>query len=697
MTITDHNTRSTESEAEALSDRIAAVYAAVDPDRRAARHDVLVNVIVETLARRGPLTIAAITRAVNESGRTSAVTEPLVAAAVDAAYEAHLVSRSRNGAVSVTQTAGAESKLDHAHVDATLAAFVTDVGRRLNDMADDRIDASSAERVAHAVYVALACGADGLYAIAPVGCDPHRLRPAKFNVTAMKRYINDNLDPKSVRDAAMEIAMAAIDPEDDFGNNVVRLVTVSGLLHGMLTRRDLPKKPDLTGYRLLLDTTVLVDLADDGSPEQKVAQTIIKMAHDLGVEVIVAEHTADEWERLWDAAAGEAATVTIPVDLPANTHRLAGNPFARMFAQALEADPGTNWARFEAARRDVRRTLGLLGVKVRPHGNKSSADRVVADAVTDGLLEFSENNPRPSGRRVRSKASAAADGESSAMIARWRSRDGHGPDSAYFVSHETLTNNVFVEKFGGDADLPITITPATWAMFAATLTCDDPAEPARIAELVADSAVRSMFFGMAAGCTLEEAVALSEQLSESETGLSLDDTRNFVHAELIGIIDETENGEATAARRGAAVVQQRTLRRERRVLRQHELIDLRMDEKDREAAAKVAAVEARESAKDDKIRRLQEELDDNTRRGHEAQQRGQRRKTAYAWAVLFGAVVASLYVLGLLTLPVLTVLIAVGGYVAYEARSWVRDGGSLAGVVRAVLFEAAVLAVGVLL
>jgi hypothetical protein len=314
-------------------ERLAATLGALNPERLAWRNDILVSAIVGVLSSRGALSVGMLTSALNADFRTDAITETIVVDALDAAFEAHLVSKERalDGTErwGTTDAAKAEATSDRQSAESVLEAFRTAVAALLDGMDDERLGADKADRVANHVYAAIGEAADGLYVLAP-GADPTHIRPLRLDVGAIDRY-TATIVPRSLRDAVVEITAAALDPDDSFGNDVVRLVTVGSLLHGLVTRRDLPAKPDLTCFRILLDTSVLIDLVVGTGAERQVMRDLVRCSQQLGVEVIVAEHTLEEWGRVWDAAETEA-TATLPEEISENTHRLASNPFAQAWA-----------------------------------------------------------------------------------------------------------------------------------------------------------------------------------------------------------------------------------------------------------------------------------------------------------------------------------------------------------------------------
>lgn len=662
-------------------ENLAAIRAALDPARRDWRNDVLVTAIVEILSRRGSMPLRLLVDALNAAWRTSAITDGLVTSALAVAYEANLVRTEREltgqDLWSATDAAAAEAEQDRRFATSILEGFTQAVAERLSEFPDERVSADDASRVAAHAYAAIAEAAAGLYGVEPPTVDGDRLRPVTFDLGALRRYA-PRVEPKTRRQAVLDVALSAIDPDDSFGNDVVRLVTVGNLLHGGVTRRDVATRPNLVGHRLLLDTTVLVDLVDHGTSQQRLARSLTEQSRRLGVEVFVAEHTIDEWERVWQAAEGEARAAALPDRLAPNISRLAGNPFARMWLRSLEADPSITWQRFRRDRSDVRRRLANLGVRTRPHGNNLPADQQVAESIRDRLLSLSNERQQRYGRPARSRRTATADGNSCAMIARWRGRADTGAQGAYFVSHETLTNRAYADLYGDRDQVPLVVTPASWMVYVSSLATDDPLERSRVAEMVSDATIRSTFFGMAVGYTIEEALELSDQLCNNCDALSADDTRTALQLNLLDLMDESAD-DASPAKRAAIVTQRRNARQQARIRRQQGQLDETVARIERTADERVARAEGRAEVleTDRKVAQKRgEQLEGEAQAERLDKERLQRVIRAGA-AGIGAAVLLLLSALGsALNGPAIVLAVGLLLHYAYNARDYVNKGGS---------------------
>lgn len=243
--------------------RLAAVHAALDPRAREWQHDILVSAIQEVLSRRPGLSVRGVTDGVCQLWCTKTLTEPIVAAALETAFAANVVRRevdlTGNERWTLSDLAEVAAQQDRKFGDAIYQEFVDGTAQRLDDFADERVNRSKAEKVARAIVAGIATAADGMYPLSPSTLDPTRLRPVGLEAGRVVAHVKATLQPRPLSRAAVDVALAALDPDDSFGNDIVRLLAVGNLLYAFATRRDVPQKPDLSGNRILLDTSVVID------------------------------------------------------------------------------------------------------------------------------------------------------------------------------------------------------------------------------------------------------------------------------------------------------------------------------------------------------------------------------------------------------------------------------------------------------
>ncbi|MGC1237473.1 MAG: hypothetical protein WA860_01640 [Acidimicrobiales bacterium] len=377
-----------------------------------------------------------------------------------------------------------------------------------------------------------------------------------------------SIEPKSVRDLVSDLLASALDPDDPFANEIIHLLIVGSVLQGLVSKRDLEAAPRLDGARFLLDTPLLLDLVDAGTSAAKVMTSLIEKTVNLGAKVVVANHTIEEWERLWAAAETEESWVLDERQVPRHFDRLTEssrtNPFVAQFIRARETAPSLTWENFKRQHSSVARLLEAMHVEVRTNGNDDVEDRRVVDKMVAAFAEITSDGTVFG---FRSKAGAEADAQSAAMIARWRRKYEIDTCSAYFVSTEHLTGIAYKRAYPLD-ELPLTVRPSALLMLAVSLVTDDPDERVRLAEVLSDAAFRESFFGLATAYTLEEALMLSEYLVE-DNQLSLEDTRRAVQFDVAAFLSGQDELDANGrmALVGAELVRRRSAMRDARAAR----------------------------------------------------------------------------------------------------------------------------------
>lgn len=555
--------------------QIVATAIALNPERRAWRQDILISAVVEMLVT-ADMTTDVLVMSLNRVWHTSSATRPAVERALSDAQAAGLVvfvdDLSGVARWQATPTAKDESRQDREWGEVLHDRFHAQVGKRLTELESSMSDEKHEKLVNHLIR-ALAEGAANTYAVTTDAGS--FLRPVSFNNSAVMKYLDD-VEPRTAREILSDLAVAAMDPDDEFGTEVVHLLVVGNLLHGMLTRRDVSAAPSFAGTRILLDTSVLLGLIADGTPEERLVEDLIRTSASLGVEVIVAGHTADEWDRVWDAAERQRPQEVDTKSVTRFANRLADNPFIAEFLRRKAVTSGLTWIRYSLTVQDPRRLLRSLPVSVRPAGNNTEQDKRLFSDSKKLLVEMSRD-PATSARRTNS--AAEADAASLAMVARWR-RDGmNGRCCAYFLANERLTGEAYKQLVPGDTD-PLIVSGPGWLMYMAAVTTDDPLQRAKLADLVGTAVVRQSFFGLATSYTLDEALKLSEMLAE-DGDLAVEDVRAVMQLDLHELVGETnaeDPGRVLAA--GGAVLRRRSQRRDERAKRtsaraEYEIADAR--------------------------------------------------------------------------------------------------------------------------
>ncbi|MCU1392637.1 MAG: hypothetical protein JWM34_1065 [Ilumatobacteraceae bacterium] len=557
---------------------LAVAHAAFNTDRMAQRRTILVDSILYTIHRVGsPVSEARLVQELRKLYETSAISGPLVHAAVADARKAGLVRVEPNllgdEEWSLTDAARRDVITDAGWADGVLLRFEDAIRDRLrSDAVECLIPENRHPAVVRKLGEALAMGAEGLYAVA-LATSPNQWRPLKFNESAAMECIS-TLEPKTVRDAGVRLLLAAMDPRDPFGDEYIGMLTAANVLHGMATGRDLDSHADLVGTRVLLDTSMILGIADPGSAAARAVEEIVKLTLVMGAELVVAEHSIDEWRRLFESADRDAPNDPTHFGAAAT---LLDNPFLRAFVrQHEESDRPLTWGKYRAIWENPTKRLEQLGIKVRPAGNGTDDDRKLVAAMIKELRVENRNRSQQDPKRpLRLAAAIDADAESAAMIARWR-RDGVA--HAFFVSQDRMSLNAYRRAAPRDV-MPLCVTPAAWAMFVAGLRNDDPTTQSEFARIVANAAVAQSYFAIATNFTFEEVQAFSNALAGAVPEVS--DVHEFIQATLeefeAQATDDTV-GRTSAERvaratlKGASIRDSRAARKEQRAKRSESMI-----------------------------------------------------------------------------------------------------------------------------
>ncbi len=547
---------------------LAASHASLDPTRRARRADIAIESLLQIL-NDGPLSEAQLVKRMQALWNTNSITGPLVRSALGDALASGLVARQESLIDSqwvLTDEARRDCVDDLQWAGAVVDRFEAQVKERIEDdpnrllIPDDAIP-----KIATRLREAITIGAEGLYSV-EMSSDPRHLRPLKFNEREALDHLGQT-QPRSHRIAAQRLFIAAINPMDSFAEELVHLIVAGNILHGMITRRDLPSKPTLDGVRLAVDTSVIVPLAPGDGDEYEAIKEAFTMSTSLGAEVVVASHTISEWTRLFDAGDAEMSDMQTDADLGALSI-LIDNPFIRGFALAVEGTPDLTWARFRSQWRDPTARLVEVGVQVRPNGNDGPEDRELFQSIRRILARL---NRERTDRRLRNAAALDADAESATMVARWRRK--LTKDSAYFIAQDRMTGRAYREAVPDDA-VPLCVTLTAWVTIVAALTTDNPEERARCASIVRSIALRESFMALAAGYTLKELTELATVLNEDDGPIEPNDINEFLQQSFEDIETEIANADRDDLMRlrASQIISNRAARRSQRAKRSQDAL-----------------------------------------------------------------------------------------------------------------------------
>lgn len=554
---------------------LSAAHAAVDPHRRAHQADIVVESVLRVLAgRRQPMSVSQVGVDVGKLWRTKSITEPLIRDALASAKAAQLATTQAvlfgDEQWVLTDSALRDLNEDSAWAQAVLDRFDREASAILDD--DPNRSLLKSERIPSIigrVREALAIGAEGLYGLIP-SATPMSMRPLKFNEVNALRSLS-NLEPKASRQAAERLLITAINPDDPFGDEYVDLVVAGNVLHGMLTRRDVAAQATLTGLRLVFDTSVIVDLAHPDSDQARAVEEGMKLAKQLGAEVIVADHTLAEWTRLFDGAEQERSGLADDDSGLGGLGVLLQNPFLRAYSLLREADEHLTWGRYSAMWRDPRKQLTRCGAHVRSHGNNSHNDQAIVAAMTSELRRLNRVRGE-NGRQGRARAGGAidADAHTAAMVARWRSRGG--VDAGFFVARDRMTSDAYRTVVPTDR-VPLVVTLPAWIALAAALTTESPEQRSEVAKVIGNAALRDSFLALAASYTYDEVSSFADALRADDEPAP-EDVVDFVQTTLDGFENATQPVRLAEMKlKGSEVLQNRAMRRNQRARRAKQMVD----------------------------------------------------------------------------------------------------------------------------
>ena len=595
------------------ADQLAACHSLLDPARRGRRQDVLASTMVAILAGRGELTVLRLFAAVRRIWRTDAIADAVLERALVDARAASLVTLQTdlegNETLRVSAGATAETEQDQLYVAHLLGRFTDGVSERISAYPDAARLSAKTERITNLVIAAVACACDGSYAVDSPGSSPWA-RPDHVSTKPVSVYAA-SVQPKSLREPVKQLALDALDPTDPFGNQIVHLVVVSSLLHGLATQRGAGEVPPLEQMRLLLDTSALIGLAfSDDDPSYRLIFELITLSLRCGAEIVVAEHTLAEWERVWAAADAEEAGQRrrITMGLSPRLARLVNNPFLAAYSVYRHEGGSDSWIRWQIGRRDIRQWLKDMDVQIQEHHNVDQSDIDCHGAVRNKLIELSND---PDIYRSRSDSAADADANSAAMIARWRSN--RGENSALFIAHDRLTSQAYSEVY--PCSQPLAANPVAWLLYVSNLIADTPSTVVDIADFIADLAVRNTLLELASNYSLEEALDISEIFARESIELSAREARDLTDPALFDALDtlQKEAGENVHTRAAAVLLRRATRNNQRAAQREEiqstELEAVRSDARERISEESERATQFQKDARTERQRAVDAESD----------------------------------------------------------------------------------------
>lgn len=551
-------------------EQLSAVHSLLASDRQAEQHDILVATSMEALAS-GPRTTTELVHFVESTWPGVALAAQQARQALNVALAAGLVEKIGTGPnCSWTLTALGVADL------ATSRKWASDVvrltRRGLWERArDHQLDASD-EDIAEWTSVlseALIRGigeAHSVYEGAVELLAQKTLIPTSYEMDTMFEVISRRSPNEEVEGFLTAAVMAAMDPNDAFGSDLVSNVSTGYMLHAILANRDLigARKTlgSLSGERALLDTPTLFLLL--GSDERSDAMELaICAALRAGIEVVLLDHIVDEMTdvlgRLEETAVPSLVASLKDGVSPRVLAEVVAEEVLEMWLSGMARSEYSDWDEFREMAESLPGRLRDLGVSRRPSFNNDETSSVLAcgDALRAQLA-----------KRDRGRGEVQIERDAHTMTVAWRTRrrqryevgySGRFWPGAIVVTTDQVMSPAYSSLDTKDA-FPLAVTPSQWLGLISSC-CD----PAAIGELASSAALlltqqsrSSIASRYPADVAAEMARTLSPECGVSDTDLRL---AQLSCADILqDQLDFVEDPLGSATKMASAVLAKRGLR-----------------------------------------------------------------------------------------------------------------------------------------
>ena len=298
------------------------------------------------------------------------------------------------------------------------------------------------------------------------------VRPMAADEDMMQRLVTEGI-AEDVGDFLRASAIAALDPTDPFGNEVVTVLSTSCVLHGFLARLDEAAQQrtlgPLAGQEAVLDTPLLIALAS-GTEVRRPLEQMIDSAIHAGISIIILEHYLDELNDLVAAVQRSDQPKQLERILRDRERRAAyialsdRDDLLAAYAQLRHEQIVDDWLGFEQHIRNLERSLVQRGAIVRPHGNSDSRQvedcrSALAQVINDAGGE----------RRI-----AAIDRDANTMSMALRHRRHFRRDHSaiawpglFVVTRDRRLTPAFRDLEPSLGKMPLAITPTTFTLMVA--------------------------------------------------------------------------------------------------------------------------------------------------------------------------------------------------------------------------------------
>jgi hypothetical protein len=297
------------------------------------------------------------------------------------------------------------------------------------------------------------------------------LRPSHIDQSILQQAITAETTA-DVAEFLMACALAALDPNDPFGNELVSMLATVCVLHGHLAQLDVAAQAShlggLRGLEAVLDTPLLLELVG-GTAQREPLERMIDAAVESGVQVVLLEHYLQELIALVAASAEEAARFDARLRTPEEKRAYAaladGENVLVVYAELLVEGTVSSWAEFEKHVARLGARLQARGASVRQHGNNDH-DQVESCArkLRDVLAESGLRRPRTAEAVIR-------DAHTLSMAYRHRRRHRRTDPDATWPSTVVITHDRRLARAYELVDVipqfPLTLKPEAFTLLLA--------------------------------------------------------------------------------------------------------------------------------------------------------------------------------------------------------------------------------------
>lgn len=416
----------------------------------------------------------------------------------------------------------------------------------------------------------------------------------------VERLVHGNLAPRSVDQARLlerlngssprsevvellkSLAVAALDPLDPFGKELVSHITTGCILHAYVSGRTGKQITDTigspSGQRAILDTPVLISLVGPAS-DQKDTVVTIKSALASGWDVVVCQHSLEELTELLtreiprvEKRFREAHETNTKLEFYA---ALVEDQIHGICIAALRDNTYPNLQAILAACHELRGRLESLGVHVRHHNNEISPDRraTCLTALKEQLNKSLHH---------RSATVIGRDADTLAMAWRRRQRESsrNWPGAWVITSDRSMAaayGTISTDR------VSITLSPSQWTTVVALSA--EASELVSLASAAAGQFAEESMWQLPARFPGDFAMGLATQLSPDQGGSDLDLRQAQLLLSLPEMLDKIEADSSPTAV-ASAVLASRTKRIDNMAQRERER------HRDALATAEIAAGDA---------------------------------------------------------------------------------------------------------